>query len=74
MFNCTTHKKTYKSMDWGAFLSSKAMEKLGRKRQINSNDLKNQKRKKNTNLGNYFNKCDRARINSLNVQGIHTNL
>lgn len=49
------------------FLSSKAMEKLGKKRPINLIYLKNQKRQKNTNSGNSFNECDRARINSLNI-------
>ena len=53
-------------MDREDFLSSKVMGKLGRKRWMNSNDLK-------SHLGNYFNNCDRARINSLNIQGIHTN-
>lgn len=44
-------------MDRKDLLRPKVMEKLGRKRIFNLN-LKNQKRKKNINLGHYFSKCD----------------
>lgn len=66
MLSYINQKKTHGSMDRKDLLRPKVMEKLGRKRIFNLN-LKNQKRKKNINLGHYFSKCDRSRINSLNL-------